>query len=228
MEKEMNFSVYDQFPSTVISQIRYTNFSGSEVRVSKWETNRIDVLSNGGAPAFWSFQGESTESRNSWLLPISDDFYQRNYMGMNDSDYGGGIPVTCLWRRDAGLAIGHLEPQPRLVSLPVTKKNGELFARIHIEKEYEEGVVLKPNETLCTYTTFVSVYKGDCFAPLRNFSRLMEKAGVVMPESEPAAFEPAWCAWGYERTFTMDQILATLPKVKELGLKWATVDDGFQ
>jgi len=228
LEKEINFSFYDQFPSTVISQIRYTNLSETEIKVTKWETNCINLLSNGGSPEFWSFQGESTGNRNSWLLPVSDDFYQENYMGMNDSDYGGGIPVTCLWRRDAGVAIGQLEPQPRLVSLPVMKNSEEHFAQIHIEKEYEEGVVIEPNETLSTYTTFVHVYKGDCFSALRNFSLLMEKVGIVMPESEPAAFEPAWCAWGYERTFTIDQILSTLPKVKELGLKWATVDDGFQ
>src|SRR5690606_4495927 len=45
---------------------------------------------------------------------------------------------------------------------------------------------------------------------------------------EPAAFESIWCAWGYERNFTMDEVVGTLPKVKELGIKWAVLDDGFQ
>ena len=49
-----------------------------------------------------------------------------------------------------------------------------------------------------------------------------------MPESEPDAFEFMWCSWGYERTATFEEVLGTLPKVKELGIKWATVDDGFQ
>jgi alpha-galactosidase len=37
-----------------------------------------------------------------------------------------------------------------------------------------------------------------------------------------------WCAWGYERNFTLDEVIGTLPKVKEMGIKWATLDDGFQ
>ncbi len=41
-------------------------------------------------------------------------------MGMNNSDYGGGIPVTDLWRPDQGIAIGHSELTPKLVFLPVS------------------------------------------------------------------------------------------------------------
>ena len=41
---------------------------------------------------------------------------------MNDSDYGGGTPVVDVWRRDVGLAIGHVELLPKLVSLPVAAR----------------------------------------------------------------------------------------------------------
>ena len=149
-------------------------------------------------------------------------------MGMNNSDYGGGVPAVCLWRRDAGVMIGHLEPNPVLVSLPVSKKAGEDFATIGIEKKYDAPVVLHPGQTVETCPAFIAVFHGDCFSALRNYASLLEAQGVVMPESEPAAFEPAWCAWGYERRFTIDEILGTLPKVKELGFKWATLDDGYQ
>ena len=37
-----------------------------------------------------------------------------------------------------------------------------------------------------------------------------------------------WCAWGYEREFTVEQIVATLPKARELGFEWAVLDDGWQ
>ena len=37
-----------------------------------------------------------------------------------------------------------------------------------------------------------------------------------------------WCAWGYERECTPALIEATLPKVQELGLSWAVIDDGWQ
>ena len=51
---------------------------------------------------------------------------------------------------------------------------------------------------------------------------------IVLQPSEPEAFEPVWCAWGYERTFTMDEIIGTLDKVSELGFRWVDVDDGYQ
>ena len=37
-----------------------------------------------------------------------------------------------------------------------------------------------------------------------------------------------WCAWGYEREFTVEQIVNTLPKARELGFEWAVLDDGWQ
>ncbi len=50
----------------------------------------------------------------------------------------------------------------------------------------------------------------------------------LQPPSEPAAYEPVWCAWGYERNFTLSQIYQTLPKVKALGIHWVGLDDGYQ
>ena len=35
-------------------------------------------------------------------------------------------------------------------------------------------------------------------------------------------------AWGYERNFTISEVIGTLPKVAELGYEWATLDDGWQ
>jgi len=43
-----------------------------------------------------------------------------------------------------------------------------------------------------------------------------------------SAYEPIWCAWGYERECTPQLIEDTLPKVSELGLRWAVIDDGWQ
>ena len=108
------------------------------------------------------------------------------------------------------------------------KKAGENKATVSVDKVFDTPVVLDDGASLETYTTFFHLYKGDCFGALRQYAQLLERVGVVMPESEPDAFEPAWCAWGYERLFTIDEIVGTLPKVKELGFKWATLDDGYQ
>lgn len=228
IERKLILGSYEQFPSTVIVKAVYTNKSEAAASVDAWTMCNVNVAAAGQDPAFWTFQGQSTEGRDNWLIPIQEPFFQKNFMGMNNSDYGGGIPVTCVWRRDAGVIIGHLAPNPELVSLPVEKKEGEPFVNAVVLKEFEEPVVIDKDGTLETLTCFVSTYNGDCFGALRNYSQLLEKVGVVMPESEPEAFETAWCAWGYERRFTIDEIIGTLPKVKELGFKWATLDDGYQ
>ena len=226
--RAVSVTAYDKYPSTLVVRASYTNEAEETVAVDGWSVCSLRVNAAGDAPCFWSFQGQSTEEREDWILPVGDGFFQQNYMGMNNSDYGGGVPVVCLWRKDAGVMIGHLEPNPVLVSLPVCKKTGEDFATIGIVKEYDSPLPLQPGESLETCEAFISVFTGDCFSALRNYAGLLEAKGVVMPESEPAAFEPAWCAWGYERRFTIDEIVGTLPKVKELGFKWATLDDGYQ
>ena len=228
IQEKLTLATYERFPSTIIARATFTNATGKPLSVDGWTMDRLEVAAGEPEPYFWSFQGQSTEARADWILPIREEFFQKNYMGMNDSDYGGGVPVTCLWRRDAGLEIGHLEPVPQLVSLPVEKKAGENKATISMTKEFSTPVALEDGASLETYTTFIHAYKGDCFSALRHYAGLLECVGVVMPESEPDAFEPAWCAWGYERLFTIDEIVGTLPKVKELGFKWATLDDGYQ
>jgi alpha-galactosidase len=43
-----------------------------------------------------------------------------------------------------------------------------------------------------------------------------------------AAYDPIWCGWGYERDYTVNQVLGTLAKASEIGLIWAVPDDGWQ
>lgn len=225
--KILTVKMYENFPEMVITKTSYVNNTGTSVKLKEIKTNKYELASGSEIPAFWSFQGESTSSRNDWILPVEGDFYQRNYMGMNDSDYGGGIPVTCVWRPDLGIAVGHVSLQPELVSLPVDKKSTSNTI-VSMEYAFDNEMELLPGDTISSLPGFVQLYEGDCFKPLRKYSEFMQKSGIVMPESEPAAFESMWCSWGYERTATFEEILGTLPKVKELGIKWATVDDGFQ
>ena len=37
-------------------------------------------------------------------------------------------------------------------------------------------------------------------------------AAPAIPDS---SYGPIWCAWGYERNFTAEQVYGTLPKAKE-------------
>lgn len=228
LTKLVTVKTYNEFPGLAIFDVSYVNCGEKDLIVNKWTNNQYGISSMGDTTRFWSFQGSSTSVRADWVLPVGKGFYQKNFMGMNQSDYGGGIPVTDIWRRDGGLAVGHLELVPKEVSLPVDYDKYSDYAQIGVEFHYKDPVVLMPGDTLNTFQTFVSVHTGDYFSALQMYSEVMQKKGISFAEAEPDAFESIWCGWGYERKFTAENIIQTLPKVKELGIKWVVIDDGYQ
>ncbi|MGH8166020.1 MAG: glycoside hydrolase family 36 protein, partial [Woeseiaceae bacterium] len=179
-----------------------------------------------GDPAFWSYQGASYEDRRDWVLPLEPGFSQDNYFGMNADDYGSGTPVSDVWRRDTGLAVGHLETVPKLVSIPVRYPDAKHGAEVAIEYEYD--FTLEPGDILSTFETFMFAHTGDYYAALKTYREVMARKGLTIAKAPDGAYEPEWCAWGYERDFTVDEVRNTLPKVQELGLEWAVLDDGWQ
>ncbi|SMD32838.1 alpha-galactosidase [Reichenbachiella faecimaris] len=227
VEKRVTITAHDGFEDLLSFQVTYSN-QGGDLQVRAWSNHNYEILNQQDTPPFWAFQGSSTSERKDWVLPLAPGFYQRNYMGMNDSDYGGGIPVTDIWRKDAGIAIGHLAPVPKLVSLPTEIPLNNENVKIKVTKEFEHPTIFKAGESIKTIETFVMVHSGDYYNALSVYSELMQSKGIKMAASEGEAFESIWCSWGYERTFTAQEVLGTLPKVKELGIKWAVLDDGFQ
>jgi alpha-galactosidase len=225
IEKEISVILYDRFPGVILLTAAYRNRGKAPVAVAGW-VNGAHVLrpAADGARDYWSFSGASYEDRRDWVQPVKAGFDQRNFMGMNATDYGGGTPVVDVWRRDYGLAVGHLEKVPKLVALPLTSTP----AGARIAVEYDHAVTLQPGESFSTFETFIAVHRGDHFATLDAYRRLLAERGMVQARIPAAAYEPIWCAWGYEREFTVDRVVGTLAKAKELGLGWAGVDDGWQ
>ena len=172
-----------------------------------------------------SLESGSYEKRPDWIVPLKPGFRQQNYLGMNADDYGGGTPVSDVWRRDVGLAVGHVELQPKLVSLPIAMPSANA-ATLAVEYRHQE--ILAPGQSLRTFRTFVAVHQGDCFAALRDYRQIMLLQGVRFPASPDSGFEPIWCAWGFGRGFQVRQIDRAIPTVKSLGFKWVTLDDGWQ
>lgn len=228
LEKILSVKTYTQFPNSAYVKVAYVNHGRQPVEIKKWVNHHYEVIPPAGHAAFWSFQGSSHQDRRDWITQVDTGFYARNFMGMNDSDYGGGIPVTDLWRKDAGIAIGHTATVAKLVCLPVDYDISGKGAAIGIEYSFPVPTRLAPGDTLFTLETFVSVHQKDCFGPLRAYGQYMATKGIKGAAAEPGAFEPVWCAWGYEKDFTIEEILNTLPKVKALGIKWVGLDDGFQ
>jgi len=228
LRKDVMVGVYDDFPGFAVFRVRYTNVGKTALDVKGWVSHSYRFpVAQGDAiqPPFWSYHGASYDDRRDWVRPVSNGFAQDNYFGMNSSDSGGGTPVVDIWRKDVGLAVGHLETVPRQVSIPVRMDGAESAAVAFRE---ERKVELAPGQSLETLRTFVAVHKGDYFVTLKTYRNMMERLGIPYAAYPAATYDPAWCAWGYERDFTPAQVLGTLPKVKEVGFKWAVLDDGWQ
>jgi alpha-galactosidase len=227
LEKTVAVTMYDEFPKMAFFDVSYRNTGNTNLAVEGWTNNHywISAASSGADPAFWSFQSGSYEHRPTWIVPLKAGFEQDNYMGMNADDYGGGTPVSDVWRRDVGIAVGHIELVPKLVSLPVTMPNAKAAS---VAVTYRKNQTLTPGASVSTFRTFVAVHEKDYFSTLQAYSRVMGRRGIKIEPSPESAFDPIWCAWGYGRDFTMDQVFGALPIVKKLGFGWVTMDDGWQ
>lgn len=222
VSKQVAVASYDAYPGLVLLKATYRNAGDRPLALTGWRNGAHELP--GAADEFWTFSGATHEDRRDWAQPMSRGFKQRNSLAMVASDYGGGTPAASVWSRDLGLAVGHVDTVPRLVDMPVHDTgNGA-----GIGVEHLENVILAPGGTLDTYTTFVCLHTGDYFAPLALYRRYMANAGIRAAVAPESAFAPVWCAWGYERNFTTEQVIETLPKVRELGFEWAVLDDGWQ
>ncbi len=80
------------------------------------------------------------------MQPVEPGFAQDNFLGMEASDYGGGTPIVDVWRRDGGLAVGHVETTPKRVSLPVQGQRGSVRVAVCGREKRD----LKPGESFDT------------------------------------------------------------------------------
>ena len=232
LQKTVEVELFRRYPGMAIYRVTYRNLAPHAVAIRGWTNAGLRLaplqVRTGADDAaqikFWCYCGSTHSDRRDWVQPVRPGFEQENFMGMSASDYGGGTPIVDVWRRDCGVAIGHLEMTPEAVSLPVScnERGVNLALTASVER------VLQPGEELKTHETFVATHSGDYFAVLDTYRRMMAERGFRSPRAPPSAYEPIWCAWGYERNCTVQLIEDTLPKVQELGLRWAVIDDGWQ
>lgn len=177
---------------------------------------KIPVLSISSPDGrFMVFSGASQDSRPDWIFPLEGDTLLVNYMGQNCHAYGGGIPFSVVWTADECIGLGSLSPVPLEIAIPVEKKGNTVTITFDARDEQLPEL-------------FVYKGKGDCWQALQAYARALANRGVVPAGLQPASLETQWCGWGYGATFTPEEILGTLPKIKELGIEWVCVDDGFQ
>lgn len=231
LRKSLSVVIYKEFPNLAAFDVSYTNIGKIPMKILEWSNNHYTIDAEApsaklspGRP-FWSFQSGSYERRPNWIVPLHTGFAQQNYLGMNASDYGGGTPIIDVWRRDLGIAVGHVENRPLLISLPVSMPNAH---QAKVGVQYRHAALIQPGGSLATFRTFIAVHEGDYFATLLTYRNFMAKQGFEMAKPPANGYGAIWCAWGYGRNFKPQQVYDTLPTVKKMGFTWVTLDDGWQ
>ncbi len=228
IEKTLAVEVYDSFPNIALTTVSYKNrgSTGLILDAVALQRHRLNAsLADSGAQPYqlWSFQGGSSKWGQDDVVPLTKDFSQLNLMGAQlPNGHGGGIPVVAFWTASVGEAIGHVETLPLVLSLIVSVKSD---GRIHVSLSEEPKEMLKAGGVFSTPRSFVAVYSGDFYEPLRLYSMVLQREGWSLPKSSDEAYNPSWCGWGYEFDVTPSQMLGTIPKLKQFNIRWATLDD---
>lgn len=228
LEATLALEVYDDFPNFALTTVAYKNTGSSDFKLDQIVAQRhrlnASLIDHPVRPYdLWSFQGSSYEWGKDDVIHISQNFSQPNLMGaMTPRGEGGGIPVVAFWTATVGEAIGHVETFPLVLSLPVKVGPDD---RINASLVLDSNTVLKPGEVFSTPRSFVAVYAGDFYEPLRLWSNLLQREGWTLPKPNREDYNVSWCGWGYESEVTPAQMVGTIPKLKEFHIKWATLDD---
>jgi alpha-galactosidase len=228
LKQTLVVEAYDDLPNVLLTSAQFQNAGASDLRIDRI-VMQSHVLSASishtkVAPYdMWSFHGSSEDWGKNDVVKLSKGFSQENLMGaVVKGGYGGGVPVVAFWTGNVGEAIGHVETLPLTLSLPVkVASNGQVTTSVTIPA----STVLKPNETYSTPRTFLAVYAGDYYEPLSMWSSILRKEGWTLPKPSNEAYNVSWCGWGYEFNVTPALMVGTIPKLKEFGIKWATLDD---
>ena len=233
LEKHQIIEFYDDFPTVAFSTVSYKNVGARTVQLEKVVSQRHRLnaaLNDSNVLPFkmWSFHGSSEAWGKDDVVQIPAKFARPNIMSTmmrnDENQTGGGVPVIAFWTPSMGEAIGHVELLPIPLSMPVQVASD---SRVEASIVLIDQGILRSGETYSTPQSFVAIYHGDFFQPLHLYSSAMQRRGWEPAKPNDADYQANWCGWGYEMDFTPKQMLGTIPKLKELGLKWATLDAGW-
>lgn len=233
LEETLTIEVYDAFPQLALLSATFRNTDNKQIALDTVTLQRHSFApppNSHGTQPLWSFDGASLKWGKDEIFSVPAKYSEENPFGApvpvkDDLGHvGGGIPVVAFWSQNVGEAIGHVETLPLVLSLPVqTTGAGRVGASVRIPAK----TALNPGEVYSTPRTFLTVYSGDFYEPLSLWSNVLEKEGLSKPANNDENYAVSWCGWGYEFAVTPKQMLDTVPKLKELGIHWATLDDGW-
>jgi alpha-galactosidase len=230
LQKTISLEAYDELPNVVVTGVTYKN-TGTTVVSLDQAVSQSHVLNaansepNAASYSMWSFHGSSEAWGKDDVMQITKKFDRKNpmqaVMHNDENQTGGGLPIVAFWIRSVGEAVGSAETVPLPMAIPVhTEDDG----RVHVSIVNDEHTQLQPGQVYATPRTFLAVFRGDFYEPLSLYSKLLQQRGWSLAKQTDSDYQANWCGWGYGMDFTPKQMLGTIPKLKELGIKWATLD----
>jgi len=210
---------YSQWPNAFVLQWTFENAGSQAVTLNRLTCPQLDLIDWPGE--LWTMQGAAVDWGQDFAFPLPVGFQRDNFLGHVQHGEGGGIPVAYVWNREHGLALMHIEPQPKDWYLPVGSQHGQ----VSIALENRRPITLQPGESIKSLRAIVSLHRGDFFEPLQLYREVLtaQSVGPARPNTED--YEPTWCSWGYESDVQPTEMTGVLPKTTELGLTWLTLDD---
>ena len=231
IEKEFTIELYEDYPDIALTSAYYKNISNGKIVINKSYSNYFQIDESLVNPpdkqkGFWTYQGAAYKWGQDFVFRLPENFSRENYLGINDENkgVGGGIPLINLWSDKCGIAVGHIEPKPAPVYMPVITKDDKSVEIAVYEKLNKS---LEPGEIYNTINTILIAHSGDFFNALKPYADIMKQ---VLPEFKTPpelAYKNEWCTWGFRRDFTVEKIYNMIPRIKELGISSIILDDGW-
>ncbi len=210
---------YSRWPDAFVLRWSVENIGTEPITIDRFIAPQLELSNWPGE--LWSLQGAAVNWGQDFAFPLPTDFQRDNFLGHVDRGEGGGIPLVYLWNPQHGLALMHIEAEPKDWFMPVENQSGVVRAAF----EDRQAFVLQPGQTAQSLRVMLSLHHGDFFAPLSLYRLVMTAQGIAPAQPTAECYEPEWCSWGYEFDVMPDEMLGVLPKTKELGLPWLTLDD---
>lgn len=240
---ELTLEIYHRFPSVVVTRSRFAStpeLDSGKIQGVVANNLLLDATRLGATTphSLWVYNG-SAETREHCLQELTRNYVKRNFLGVLESHdgggyqpgyrhgtqpgFGGGIPITGVWHKNLGLAVGHLEPQFSLCSLPVKVRPNDGRVSLQILQHRRDPILA--GKTVESLTAMVILHEGDFHNALAIYREMLTMRGVAFPQHPDDAYEPQWDTWGFRDNYSQQDILSTLPHLKEMGIRWITLDD---
>jgi len=230
LEKRLEVTFVSGLESVALFRVIYHNPGDRPVTLDGYVQNRLVLDRSLSAPTaekwdFWSFQGGGilTEqpgyTRRISVFPLRPGFSQDN-----NTEKWGGTPLVDIWGKETGIALGCVEPRPKIIRLPVRVESD---GRVSLSVKRMIPRKIPPRGIMETVYTALMVHHLDYFHGLRKYAAVMKRIGFNPKPCPDFGYDPFWCDWGYRRNWKPANHFDRLDILKDLGITVQTVDDGW-